>query len=153
MTTVATEQQVRIFRAVAGAVKNAADGHPDWKLSRRFTKTLALSVAKRATGTLTALAGPDVLAARLRSDKAEGVLDTPSADALCPSLTRRKARGASQRAKAGAGQSARRSPLKFLHNRIGAMAGAARHAGETEREEAFKEVLRLIAKQLQKVSP
>lgn len=37
-----------------------------------------------------------------------------------------------------------RSPLKFLQNRIGRMAGEARRAGQIEREQALVEVLRLI---------
>jgi hypothetical protein len=55
----ATPSQARILRAVEGAVKNAADAHPEMKFDRRFAR----SVAKRAAGTLTAQ-WPDVLAAR-----------------------------------------------------------------------------------------
>src|SRR3990167_6188372 len=60
MASVRQPSQNRIMRAVRGAVKNASDAHPNWKLDRRFVN----SVAKRAAGTLTA-EWHEVLAARL----------------------------------------------------------------------------------------
>lgn len=49
--------QDKIFRAVAGAVRNTANAHPDWNIKPEY----APSIAKRATGTLMAQL-PDVLA-------------------------------------------------------------------------------------------
>ena len=130
--------QVRIFRAVVGAVKNAADGHPKkWK----FDKTFARSIAKRATGTLVSQ-WPE-LGAPPPSDRAES-LRPDSQPRTAATLPRgRCARGVSVGAKSSK-RRPRRSPLKFLHNRIGNMAGAAKHAGQTERFEALRDVLRLI---------
>jgi hypothetical protein len=53
----ATPSQYRMLRAIAGAVRNAAHAH-----RLEIPKSFARSVAKRATGTLTAQ-WPDVLAA------------------------------------------------------------------------------------------
>ena len=46
----ANPAQVRLMRIVAGAVKNVADCHPDW----RFRPEFARSIAKRAVGTISA---------------------------------------------------------------------------------------------------
>lgn len=43
--------QDTIFRVVRGACENAANAHPEWRMDPRLHR----SVAKRATGTLTAL--------------------------------------------------------------------------------------------------
>lgn len=67
-----TPSQQRIFRAVAGAVRNAADGHPKWRISR----VMAHSIAKRATGTLTAQMR-EVLAAGPSESRADGASGLP----------------------------------------------------------------------------
>src|SRR5580693_7620146 len=56
----ATPSQLRMLRAIAGAVDNAAHAHK-MELPNHFAR----SVAKRATGTLTAQ-WPDVLAAKAK---------------------------------------------------------------------------------------
>lgn len=139
MTSVAPSQQ-RIFRAVFGAVKNTADGHPDWPLD----KTIALSIAKRATGTLTALYGSDVLAASLPSDQC-GSLRRSRPSPRWSSGTARRTKGAPLPKPVKVG--GRRSQLKLLHNAVGFMAGEAKRAGNGARAEALIDVLRLIAKQ------
>jgi len=48
-----------VFRAVAGAVRNALDGHPQWVVPRNFAR----SVAKRAAGTLAGMNPGTALAA------------------------------------------------------------------------------------------
>lgn len=60
MTTLskrATPRQTKVLRIIEGAVLNAGHAHPEWKIS----PVMARSIAKRASGTLTA-AWPDVLA-------------------------------------------------------------------------------------------
>lgn len=62
MTTLsrrATPAQQRVLKIVAGAVKQTLDHHPDWRTED--SARLATSIAKRATGTLTA-AMPDAFA-------------------------------------------------------------------------------------------
>lgn len=65
MTTLskrATPLQSQVMRVIEGAVRDAAQAHPG-----RDTASLAASIAKRATGTLTALL-PDVLAVEGQSN-------------------------------------------------------------------------------------
>lgn len=141
MTTFSTPSQQKIFRAVAGAVRNAADGHPKWKLSR----VMATSIAKRATGTLVSQ-WPE-LAVRPSESCGKGPIACHGAHAELGG--RRHARGASQLAPVKAGS--RRSPLRFLHDRVGFMIGEAKRAGQKERAEALVEVIRLIAEQQQRI--
>lgn len=135
--------QSKIYRAVAGAVRNTAHGHPDWAI----TPTMAHSIAKRATGTLLALV-PGALAAERPSDQAGVAARTASAEAhAAPGvlLTKvpRRARGPS--CPKGVTTLRGRSPLHLLWGQIGVMAGEARRSGQMEREKALVEVLRLIA--------
>lgn len=130
-----TPSQEWVFRAVAGAVKNAAHGHPNWPLD----KTIARSIAKRATGTLTA-GWRDVLAAA-PSERAEGAL-SPTRPPRGRSLQGRVKRGASVRDTVQ--RVGRCSPLRLLHNKIGAMAAAAKYTGQPERAAILIEVLRVI---------
>lgn len=65
MTTLskrATPLQSQVMRVIEGAVRDAAQAHPG-----QDTASLAASIAKRATGTLTALL-PDVLAVEGQSN-------------------------------------------------------------------------------------
>lgn len=68
-----------LYRAVEGAVRNALDGHPDWKVPPSFAR----SVAKRAAGTLAAHAGPSLLASARRSGQRRRV----SSDAASRPIT------------------------------------------------------------------
>lgn len=127
----ATPSQARILRIVEGAVKNAADAHPNIVL----TKTFARSVAKRAAGTLTA-GWPEVLATVASSDLMDA--QTP----MHPS------RGTEIRAsvfRRGPSQPLRRSPLRKLWGRLSYLAGQAARSGQTERYETIVEILRIVA--------
>lgn len=129
--------QVRMFRAVAGAVMNAAHGHPDWGLDR----IKARSIAKRAAGTLTSQWG-SVLAAPSPSEKATALLQDPSRPAS--DGTTSGTRGAS----VGRGDTKplkRRSPFKLAHGAIGRLAGEAKRAGQVERHAALADALRVLA--------
>jgi hypothetical protein len=68
-----------VFSAVSGAVKNALDGHPKWKVPRNFAR----SVAKRAAGTLAGMNPGVALAAARRSGKRHLV---PTANAALGSV-------------------------------------------------------------------
>lgn len=137
-----TPPQQRIFRAVAGAARNAAHGHPKWKISSAMVN----SIAKRATGTLTAQWREVLAAGPSESCTAPGAVSAH----VDPTTLRRRARGSSGGCTQEIGL--RRSPLSFLHGKIGSMAGAARKAGLVDREQALTEVLRLIADQQIRVS-
>jgi len=129
--------QRRIFKAIVGAHKNACDGHRDkWT----YDETYARSVAKRATGTLTSQWS--VLAAPSPSDQAAGGAPPLRPHVAASPWGVRRAGG--RRCQTAWREPRRRSPLKFLQNRIGCLAGEARRAGNTERELALVEVLRLI---------
>lgn len=126
----------KIFRAVEGAVYNTACGHPKWKL----TSEMARSIAKRATGTLTAN-WPDVLAAHAK----------PSDPANDPTLgghwpPRRHGRHNGGRKKRVRRPTTMHPHFRSLWKKLGIMAGKAKREGKTEREEALVEVLRLISK-------
>lgn len=129
----ATPSQVRILRAVEGAVKNAADAHSCDTLPRNFAR----SVAKRAAGTLTAQ-WPEVLAARL---------DGPSGRADAKTCLIAQPRGAHliKRVGRGSSQTTRRSPLPTLWKNLAAQIRPLKEAGQIERADAFVDVLKMIA--------
>lgn len=112
----------RIYRAVAGAVRNVADCHPDWDMHH---PQAARSIAKRAAGTLRAQ-WPEVLAAT-------------------PSATPR--RNANSRRRGGGGSLGHRLPpfSARLHREVSRLVRPAKDAGNTERVAALIEVLRIIA--------
>lgn len=123
-----SKAHVMVYRAVEGAVRNTGDGHPKWHLS----DVMAQSIAKRATGTLTA-SWPEVLAAKT----------TPS-EAYDPELGGHwPPRPTTGRGKGGRRDS-RRSPLHKLHNRIGNWVGTAKRSKDYARAQALIEVLREI---------
>lgn len=131
----AIPSQRRVLRIVEGAVKNAADAHPEIK----FTPRIARSIAKRAAGTLTAQ-WPDVLAAQMPSVRAD---EKPGASVGAPTSHRSRGSGRGSRTDYDP-----RSPLRFLWNRFSVEVGLAKRAGRTERAEAFIEILRAIDAQL-----
>jgi hypothetical protein len=144
-----TPSQAQIFRAVAGAVKNAADGHKDWKI----TKVMAQSIAKRATGTLTAN-WPVVLAAVEPSEKVLGVAAGRTSGPVslakpCHGVEAR--RGTPLRTALRAERRSLLHTLRTLHNSLGCLAGEARRAGNIERHQALVDCLRLIAEQQNRV--
>jgi hypothetical protein len=119
---------------IEGAVRNAAHAHPEVRVPERFAR----SVAKRAAGTLTAN-WPDVLAAPRAvaelSDMSGSQVGIASANRF---YCRKPARGA-------ASPTEGRAPLRFLHGRIGRMAGDARRSGDIARHAALVDVLRIVA--------
>lgn len=126
-----------VMRMIEGAVKNAADAHPHWEFDPRFRK----SIAKRAAGILTAQ-WPSVLA--VQSPPANG--EPPAHGGSSPNGDT-----ADSGRNRGAGDSAsRRSPLLDLHFAIGRLALQARHGGDTVREAALVDALRLIGDKLKK---
>lgn len=125
----ATPAQRKVLRIVAGAVKNAADAHPNVRL----TPTFASSVAKRAAGTLTAQ-WPDVLAAAAPSERPT----SPPCDGVGPlALT-------DQGPRRRPSKLVRRSPLSILWKRLSLLIGEAKRAGEHERAAALIEAIRLV---------
>ena len=131
----ASPRQAVVMRIVAGAVRNAAHAHPKWNIHPKA----ANSIAKRATGTLTAN-WPDVLAApRALSEGSGGSVASRASVSFGhePPID-----------KGGRHVSQRRPPLRRIHTAIGAMAAEARRAMQVERERALVDVLRLIAKEM-----
>ena len=133
MTTLykrATPSQRRLLRIVEGAVKNAADVHPQQRITDRFAR----SIAKRAAGTISAQ-WPELLAARMPSDRA---MFQPSKNGPANGSPSKPTQGERL-----SGQS--RSPFNLLYTRLGKMAGWARKAGHDGRAAAFADALRVIA--------
>jgi hypothetical protein len=127
----ATPSQVRILRIVEGAIKNAADAHPELDIRPHHRR----SIAKRAAGTLTAQ-WPEVLAAASRAPES-GVGLTVS----------RPHRQSSHRMKAvgrGAAEGYQRFPLRRLIAEIARPIRDLKLSGQTERARAFVDVLRTI---------
>lgn len=129
----ATPRQAMVLRMVAGAVINAGHAHPEWGISPR----MARSIAKRATGTLTAQ-WPDVLAApEASSEPCARTATRPRVQLPSPARNGSVGGGA-------AGWKGRPS-LRHIRYAIGAMAGEARRAGQKQRHAALVDVLRLLA--------
>jgi len=129
----ATLSQVRILRAVEGAVKNAADAHSCDTLPRNFAR----SVAKRAAGTLTAQ-WPDVLAARLDGQSGR-------ADAKTCLIARPRGAYLLERVGRGSSLTTGRSPLPVLWKVLAAQIRPLKESGQLEKAAAFVEVLKMIA--------
>lgn len=158
MTTLAkraTPSQTRILRIIEGAVLNTADAH---KLER--DEFIARSIAKRATGTLTAQ-WPEVLAANTRPPKSSTI-----ANGLCRACERRKhilnkcvrsehakllggARGGygpDRRARRELSQFNRRLPLLELWMRLKREMWQISRSGNIEKINAYRDLLRMINK-------
>lgn len=139
----ATPSQKRILRAVEGAVKNVSHCHPEWKIRPNFAR----SIAKRAAGTLTAQ-WPEVLAAHSSSSDRGGMSPGANNRPQHTHIIKCSERGASQ--------VQRRSPLVRLWKEISAQIGDIKRSGNSEREKAFIDILKMIsAKQVkgEKSSP
>lgn len=141
----ATPRQAMVLRMIEGAVKNAAHAHPGKMIDDR----MARSIAKRATGTLISQWKSVLAAPQGRSEGANGnVLDRSAAgdgqlrsvsgSAMLPAATWPR----------GASQVSWRTPLFCVKLAIGAACGEARREGSADREEALKDVLRLLAEVL-----
>lgn len=128
----ATPSQIRIIRAVEGAVRNATHAHPRYDIPESFAR----SVAKRAAGTLTAQ-WPEVLAARLEASSGKGGSQTAEGRPRRVQATLRSGRGSPHLL--------RRSPLPALWKAIAAQIRPLKEAGEHDKAAAFVEVLKMIA--------
>jgi hypothetical protein len=123
----------RLFRAIAGAVRNAGDAHPSWNLNR----TIAASIAKRAAGTLMAQKVMELAA--LPSDSCQSTYPDDSGVS-------------SAGGQSGAGTDGEEAPtvnrrfLRSLACDVGHMAKRERDAGNDHTADALVEVLRKIAK-------
>jgi len=128
----ASPPQHRVLRIIAGAVKNAADAH-----NVQVPKNFARSVAKRATGTLTAQ-WPDVLAAKtIRRQEASGshFLDSH----------RRRSEPVEDHAKGDRLRIIRRSPpIRKLWLKYASKMREIKNNGTREELEANVKVLRLL---------
>jgi hypothetical protein len=127
----ATPSQYRMLRAIAGAVRNAAHAH-----QIEMPNTFARSVAKRATGTLTAQ-WPDVLAATANRRQ------NSSRD----NLTSRELRGSDLSRGPSKGDRLgllRRSPLRFVWNHYAAGMWKIKREGTPEQYAAHVRVLKLL---------
>jgi hypothetical protein len=140
----ASERQRRILRMVEGAVKNAADHHPDMTYSPR----MARSIAKRAAGTISA-AWPGLLAVEaIPVSKASGQVVpaghlgsqfvTAHGMGEPDTLASGPSRGRAQVSKPG-------RTLDSIWAKVAVLAGQAKRAGQTERAAALVEVLKIIA--------
>lgn len=127
------------YRAVAGAVKNALDGHPDWKVPPAF----AQSVAKRAAGTLMAHAAPEVLASARASRKPgrRAYMRRPGATGPVGNTLAPVAAGAVR-------ELTDRARIKRAVVEIGKLAAETRRAGNMVCYHAVVECLRIIARNM-----
>lgn len=145
MTTLAkrsTPRQAQVMRMIEGACRNAAHAHP----GRVLDETMARSIAKRATGTLTSQWGQVLAAPLVWSDGSDGkVANRPVAGVgrIYPSSGRSDAIVCNCGGR-GASHLSWRTPLQKLHKAIGIKCGAAKRAGQDERASALVEVLRMI---------
>jgi hypothetical protein len=135
----ANPPQHRMLRVIEGAVMNAAHAHREFKVTRTFAK----SVAKRATGTLTAQ-WPEVLAATTPSGKAvrEYCKDT---------RRRRKAQPAKPNGRGAVAAPTSRALLRKLHARVSKMISEPKRAGNTERMNGLIDVCRLLSRLIEEM--
>jgi hypothetical protein len=127
----ATPSQYRMLRAIAGAVRNAAHAH-----QIDITKNFARSVAKRATGTLTAQ-WPDVLAVtslRRQNGSRDRLV---SRDPRGSDLRKGRSEGAGLRL-------LRLAPIRFVWKRYAAGMWKVKHEGSPEEYAAHVRILKLL---------
>ncbi len=146
----ATPSQRKILRIVEGAVLNEADAH-----GRQRDEVQARSIAKRATGTLTAQMR-SVLAVALAPSKSNVVPASPNNVATADLISKDQPVGAQvmkhpttpqhHRGSRGPSQLSRRSPLMKLWKQISVQVRDLKRSGQTERAEAYIDVLKMIAK-------
>lgn len=140
----ATPRQAKLFRIIAGAVLDAIDAHPKWNITHPH---MAMSIAKRAVGTLTA-SWPEVLAApRVTKAPSEKTGESVTGSAS-PSPWPGRLANQRQAGRPVPHPLRRRPTLPRLHARISGLAGMAKWAGKTEAYEAYVDVLRLIGAEM-----
>ena len=135
----ANPTQRQIMRIVEGAVKNAADAHPDWP----YHHSIGRSISKRAAGTLSAqLAG--MLAAKAQNYppvSAEGETSLIAPPPFAKPV-KRSERGESRRS--------RLSPLRRVWKELSWRVGESRKNNQIERAEALIEMLKVVAALMEK---
>jgi hypothetical protein len=142
----ATPRQAIVLRMIEGAVRNAVHAHPGRTID---DERMARSIAKRATGTLTAQWAAVLAAPRVWSDGSSGYFLDRSAAAGRSMVRRGRGNavvGPSGHDRGGAPQRSWRAPVRALHRAIGHETGRAKRSGNTEREAALIDVLRLMAR-------
>jgi hypothetical protein len=136
----ATPSQYRMLRIIAGSTLNAAHAH-GMDISLRFAR----SIAKRATGTLTAQ-WPEVLAAKHR----------PRQKSLDVSLTSSKLRGSNRSkepSKGGRPSYVRRPPVARAWKEVSARMWCVKNGGSTAECEAYVRALQLLDKAQRELEP
>jgi hypothetical protein len=140
---------------IEGACRNAAHAHPH--LGKVLDDKLARGIAKRAAGCISSQ-WADVLSVPLRARSEGGSEQTRDQTAGGGNVVVNVAAVGS----AGIRVTSRsvaplvtewRDPLLVLHRAIGNAVGKARRSGESEREEALIDVLRLIAEATESPDP
>jgi hypothetical protein len=127
----ATPSQYRMIRAIAGAVRNAAHAH-----KMELPSSFPSSVAKRATGTLTA-DWQDVLAAKT-SSRQNGSHDTPlTCEPRCDHTYVVDRKGDRPR-------TAGRSPIRAVWKQFAMAMSNIKRNGTPEQYEAYVRVLKLL---------
>lgn len=134
----ATAPQMRIYRAVHGAVRNAAASHKEIQIPPTF----AASVAKRAAGTISSQ-WRDVLAAGTPSDSGGDVVRLSSSQRVWL-LDARAGDRSGISGNGGAHTHSGHPTLRTLRHDLGIMAREARIAGQTERLAVLVDVLRMM---------
>lgn len=127
----ASPSQYRMLRAIAGAVKNAADAH-----HIEVPRTFARSVAKRATGTLTAQ-WPDVLAAKANRRQIRARNETDLRALRFPNCMEGVSKG-------GRLIFLRRSPLSRVWDYFSAQMRMVKVDGTPQQAESIIKILRLL---------
>lgn len=127
----ATFPQQRILRIIAGAVKNVADAHGE-----EFNPRRARSIAKRATGTLSSQ-WPEVLAASAPSGRSIRTASESNGRLAGAQAAKHARKGDVLRAKA--------FPTRLFIRDISRQLRDLKASGQTERAQAFIDVLRLVS--------
>lgn len=149
----ATPAQAMMLRIIEGAVKNAADAHPEFVLTDR----IARSIAKRATGTLTAHLGqalaakpPGPLSLKIRGipEAISGSKGTASTLSGVPKggvvVGRRSNASQPLKGRTGPGTQVEKFPVHLLIKNISRRIRPLKTVGETEKAELLIEIMRVI---------
>jgi len=143
----ATSQQIRLFRIIAGAVRNVADHHPELNITRYTVR----SIAKRAVGTLTAQM-PDVLAGLpAYPSRKEALTIVIKASPASHSLKARDRFDTDTSKRRGMRQTSSHPPLRKIIRELSFKAGQARRNNNTEALAAYVTTLRLLVPKKEKV--
>jgi hypothetical protein len=148
----ATPFQVRLLRAVEGAVHNTAHAHPEFLITDKFAR----SIAKRAAGTISAqmpgsLARPhqrvsqdQAVSLRTARSAASHLLLAPIASSHC-SEAKQGSSHRSRRSQEKAVSPLERRLLLFpLQVHLGKLARYARKAGDKSRLDTLVEIMKLL---------